>query len=65
VAELHIRIPSWLASANSGCGRKPAHSQQQKLGVLIFALTLKLRCYVVVELKTTPFKPEYAGQLNF
>ena len=25
---------------------------------------LKLRCYVVVELKTTPFKPEYAGQLN-
>ncbi|NLP63487.1 DUF1016 domain-containing protein [Paraburkholderia sacchari] len=26
---------------------------------------LKLRCYVVVELKTTPFKPEYAGQLSF
>ncbi|MDY7545496.1 PDDEXK nuclease domain-containing protein [Glaciimonas sp. CA11.2] len=26
---------------------------------------LKLRCYVVVELKATPFKPEYAGQLNF
>ncbi|SAK85381.1 hypothetical protein AWB82_05776 [Caballeronia glebae] len=26
---------------------------------------LKLRCYVVVELKTTAFKPEYAGQLNF
>ncbi|WP_020071393.1 PDDEXK nuclease domain-containing protein [Paraburkholderia caledonica] len=26
---------------------------------------LKLRCYVVVELKTSPFKPEYAGQLNF
>ena len=26
---------------------------------------LRLRCYVVVELKTTPFKPEYAGQLNF
>jgi predicted nuclease of restriction endonuclease-like (RecB) superfamily len=26
---------------------------------------IKLRCYVVVELKTTPFKPEYAGQLNF
>jgi predicted nuclease of restriction endonuclease-like (RecB) superfamily len=26
---------------------------------------LKLRCYVVVELKTTPFKPEYTGQLNF
>lgn len=26
---------------------------------------LKLRCYVVVELKATPFRPEYAGQLNF
>jgi predicted nuclease of restriction endonuclease-like (RecB) superfamily len=26
---------------------------------------LKLRCYVVIELKTTPFKPEYAGKLNF
>ncbi len=26
---------------------------------------LKLRCYVVVELKMTPFKPEYAGKMNF
>ncbi len=26
---------------------------------------LNLRCYVVVELKTGKFKPEYAGQLNF
>ncbi|MDR3185120.1 MAG: PDDEXK nuclease domain-containing protein [Prevotellaceae bacterium] len=26
---------------------------------------IKLRAYVVVELKATPFKPEYAGQLNF
>ncbi|MFH0922343.1 MAG: PDDEXK nuclease domain-containing protein [Fibrobacterota bacterium] len=26
---------------------------------------LRLRCHVVVELKTTPFKPEYAGKLNF
>lgn len=26
---------------------------------------LKLRCYVVIELKTTGFKPEYAGKLNF
>jgi len=25
----------------------------------------KLRCYVVIELKNTEFKPEYAGQLNF
>lgn len=26
---------------------------------------LKLRCYVVVELKAGPFQPEYAGKLNF
>ncbi len=26
---------------------------------------IKLRCYVVVELKNTGFKPEYAGKLNF
>jgi predicted nuclease of restriction endonuclease-like (RecB) superfamily len=26
---------------------------------------LKLRCYVVVEIKTGKFKPEYAGKLNF
>ena len=26
---------------------------------------LKVKSYVVVELKTTEFKPEYAGQLNF
>ena len=26
---------------------------------------IKLQCYVVVELKTTKFKPEFTGQLNF
>lgn len=26
---------------------------------------LRLRCFVVVELKTGKFKPEYAGKLNF
>ena len=26
---------------------------------------LELRCYIVVELKNTNFKPEYIGQLNF
>ena len=25
----------------------------------------KLRCYIVIELKVTGFKPEYAGKLNF
>ena len=26
---------------------------------------LRLRCYVVIELKNGPFKPEYAGKMNF
>ncbi len=26
---------------------------------------LKLRCYIVVELKTTAFQPEFAGKMNF
>jgi predicted nuclease of restriction endonuclease-like (RecB) superfamily len=26
---------------------------------------IKLRCYVVIELKTTEFKPEFVGKLNF
>ena len=26
---------------------------------------IKLKCYVVIELKNTKFKPEYAGKLNF
>ena len=26
---------------------------------------LKLRCYVVIDLKMTEFKPEYAGKMNF
>ncbi len=26
---------------------------------------VKLRCYIVIELKTTSFKPEYAGKMNF
>jgi predicted nuclease of restriction endonuclease-like (RecB) superfamily len=26
---------------------------------------LKLRCYVIIDLKTTAFRPEYAGKMNF
>jgi predicted nuclease of restriction endonuclease-like (RecB) superfamily len=26
---------------------------------------LKLRCYIVIEIKTTPFRPEYVGKMNF
>ena len=29
------------------------------------SITLKLRCFVVIELKMGAFKPEYAGKMNF
>ena len=35
----------------------------RKIDMLFYHI--KLRCYVVVELKNTFFKPEYIGQLNF
>jgi predicted nuclease of restriction endonuclease-like (RecB) superfamily len=31
----------------------------------LFFYHLKLRCYVVIELKTVAFKPEFAGKMNF
>lgn len=34
-----------------------------KLDLLFYHL--KLRCYVVIDLKMTPFKPEYTGKMNF
>jgi predicted nuclease of restriction endonuclease-like (RecB) superfamily len=34
-----------------------------KLDVLFYHL--KLRCFVVIDLKMGPFKPEYAGKMNF
>lgn len=35
----------------------------RKLDMLFYHI--HLRCYIVIELKTTPFQPEYAGKLNF
>ena len=26
---------------------------------------LKLRCYLIIDLKTVPFQPEFAGKMNF
>ena len=34
-----------------------------KLDLLFYHL--KLRCFVIIDLKTGPFKPEYAGKMNF
>ncbi len=40
-----------------------SHGDDYWLDLLFFHV--KLNCYAVVELKTTPFEPEYAGKLNF
>ena len=37
--------------------------QDFRLDLLFYHLTL--RCFVVIELKTTEFKPEFAGKMNF
>jgi predicted nuclease of restriction endonuclease-like (RecB) superfamily len=34
-----------------------------KIDLLFFHM--KLRCFIVIDLKMTPFKPEYAGKMNF
>ena len=39
------------------------HLEDFYLDLLFY--NLNLRCYVVIELKTGEFKPEYAGKLNF
>lgn len=39
------------------------HGDDYWLDLLFFHV--KLNCFVVVELKNTPFEPEYAGKLNF
>jgi predicted nuclease of restriction endonuclease-like (RecB) superfamily len=37
--------------------------EEFKLDLLFYHL--KLRCFCVIDLKMTPFKPEYAGKMNF
>jgi predicted nuclease of restriction endonuclease-like (RecB) superfamily len=43
----------------------PIEVEGEDFAVDLLFYHLKLRCYVVVELKNGRFKPEYAGQLNF
>ncbi|MBU3966741.1 MAG: DUF1016 family protein [Euryarchaeota archaeon] len=42
--------------------RNQLHLRQ---GAAVTNFNRRLKCYVVVELKSTAFKPEHAGQLNF
>lgn len=43
----------------------PLQVSDQDFYIDLLFYHLKLRCFVVVELKATEFKPEYAGKMNF
>jgi len=43
----------------------PIEVDDKEYSIDLLFYNLELRCYVVVELKNTIFKPEYAGKLNF
>jgi hypothetical protein len=46
---------------------RPYHLEvgSQEFYIDLLFYHLKLHCYVAIELKSGPFKPEYAGKLNF
>lgn len=43
----------------------PVHVGEQEFFIDMLFYHVKLHCFVVVEIKAVPFKPEHAGQLNF
>jgi predicted nuclease of restriction endonuclease-like (RecB) superfamily len=38
---------------------------EEDLRIDLLFYHLKLRCYVIIDLKTVPFQPEFAGKMNF
>ncbi|TWJ18974.1 PDDEXK nuclease domain-containing protein [Geobacter argillaceus] len=67
--ELVKHITSFLLELGAGfsyVGRQvPLEVEGEDFFIDLLFYHLKLRCYVVIELKATKFKPEYAGKLNF
>lgn len=67
--ELEKRLTRFLLELGTGfayLGRQKqiiVAGKTRKLDMLFFHIPLN--CYVVVELKTVPFQPEFAGKLNF
>ena len=43
----------------------PIRLEQDEYYLDLLFYHLKLRCYIIIELKTTEFKPEYSGKMNF
>ncbi len=67
--ELVKHITSFLLELGTGfsfVGKQvPMEVEGDDFFIDLLFYHLKLRCYVVIELKATKFKPEYAGKLNF
>ena len=67
--ELETQLTRFLLELGTGfayLGRQKqivVAGKTRKLDMLFFHIPLN--CYVVVELKTVPFEPEFAGKLNF
>lgn len=67
--ELEVHLTRFLLELGTGfayLGRQKqivVAGKTRKLDMLFFHIPLN--CYVVVELKTVPFEPEFAGKLNF
>lgn len=67
--ELEAHLTRFLLELGTGfayLGRQKqivVAGKTRKLDMLFFHIPLN--CYVVVELKTVPFQPEFAGKLNF
>jgi predicted nuclease of restriction endonuclease-like (RecB) superfamily len=68
-AELVANIAKTIMELGTGfafCGHQyqiEVEGKDYYIDLLFF--NTRLRCYVVIELKNTAFKPEYAGKLNF
>lgn len=60
----HFLLELWSGFAYMGRQYKLKSGQEEYFLDLLF-FHVKLNCYVVIELKTTKFKPEYAGKLGF
>ncbi|MSN25108.1 MAG: DUF1016 family protein [Geobacter sp.] len=67
--ELVKHITSFLLELGAGfsyVGKQvPLEVEGEDFFIDLLFYHLKLRCYVVIELKATKFRPEYAGKLNF
>jgi hypothetical protein len=57
----------WLVAEHAGTldgiRHLPVDGEDFYIDLLFYHF--KLRCYIVIEIKTTPFKPEYVGKMNF